>query len=109
MPEPPQDGRVGAKTAQGSDGGRTPTPVHGLIVPVLLAVSDSSGHVGAPHNCLQSLHKAFAELALQRGNTLPEWLRGPWGPLGQVLERGRGCQRSGLPESHGYHPEDQRS
>lgn len=67
--------------AQDSDGGRAPTPVNGLIVPVLLAVCSSSGHVGAPHNCLQSLHKAFAELPLQKRNTLLESLRGTWGPV----------------------------
>lgn len=72
QPSPQKTIGLGEKTAQDSDGGGAPTPVHGLIVPVLLSVSSSSGHMRAPHNCLQSLHKVFAELALQRRNTLAQ-------------------------------------
>lgn len=43
-------------------------PVHGLIVPMLLSDHSRCRHVGAPHNCLQSLHKARAESALQERN-----------------------------------------
>lgn len=43
--------------------------MHGLIVPVLLSDRSRSGHVRAPHDCLQGLHKARAESALQGRNT----------------------------------------
>lgn len=49
----------------GSDGSAR-IPVYGLIVPVLLPDHCGRRHVGAPHNCLQSLHKALAESALKR-------------------------------------------
>lgn len=43
--------------------------MHGLIVPVLLSDHSRGGHVRAPHDCLQGLHKARAESALQGRNT----------------------------------------
>lgn len=45
-------------------------PVKGLIAPVLLSDRSGGRHVRASHDCLQSLHKAFAEFALQGTNTL---------------------------------------
>lgn len=103
MPEPPLKRMGGGEDspglllpAQGSDGGRAPTPVNGLIMPVLLAVCSSSGHVGAPHNCLQSLHKAFAELPLQRRNTLLESLGGTC----RSWSGGGAAGSSGLPAPH---------
>lgn len=79
--------------------------MHGLIVSVLLSVGGSRGHVRAPHNCLQSLHKAFAELTLQRKNTLPITRRHLW----QVPEWGRECRHLCPPCPPLTAPEGQRS
>lgn len=43
-------------------------PVHRLIMPVMLSDGGSSGHMGAPYNCLQRLHKVLAESTLQGRN-----------------------------------------
>lgn len=37
-------------------------------MPVMLSDCRSSGHVGAPYNCLQSLHKVLAESTLKGRN-----------------------------------------
>lgn len=71
-------------SARSSDGGGDPphthTPVHRFIMPMLLEDRSSSRHVGAPHNCLQSLHEVLAEFALQGRNMLPGSLADPQGP-----------------------------
>lgn len=37
-------------------------------MPVMLSDCRSSGHVGAPYNCLQSFHKVLSESTLQGRN-----------------------------------------
>lgn len=39
-------------------------PMHRLVMPVMLSDGRSSGHVGAPYNCLQSFHKVLTESTL---------------------------------------------
>lgn len=71
MPEHPKGGRrhPRALTFRGLLMWGGDPHVHGFIVPVLLSDHSRGRHVGAPHNCLQSLHKARAESALQGRNT----------------------------------------
>lgn len=38
--------------------------MHRLVMPVMLSDGRSSGHVGAPYNCLQSFHKVLTESTL---------------------------------------------
>ena len=83
MPEHPKGGRrhAGALTFRGLLMWGGDPPVHGLIVPVLLSDYSRGRHVGAPHNCLQSLHKARAESPLHGRNTLAGSLKDTWGHL----------------------------
>lgn len=73
--------------------------MHGLIVPVLLSDRSRSGHVRAPHDCLQGLHKARAESALQGRNTRWQGHSEISGPPGWWEGRGG----ASLPVNRGTH------
>lgn len=75
--------------------------MHRLVVPVLLSDCRGSGHVGAPHDCLQGLHKVLAEFALRGRNRSPAYSQRHLRPPANPVAGGRGGAggEEGLPTS----------